>query len=153
MWFATVGAAVGAVDARAHRLAGRDRAVLEHDGERLVAVEAVRLDHGGAAGLASRWRRVRHLAAALGIERRAAQLHEQAAVAELLDGLGGRLDVEVVVARELGAEAGLAGERRGDLALLAALRRLARAPALGVHQRGEAGLVDGEAVLGRRSRP
>ena len=97
---------------RADLLAAVQLALVDADRQGLVAVEAVDgLDHGAAAALALEHAGVGDLAAALGVERRLAQLHEQPAVAEVLDGAGLGQHVDRVVAAELGPEAGVAHER------------------------------------------
>ena len=89
-----------AVDARADGRAALQRAVLQDGHERLVAVEAQHLLHRRPTAVGLDRPVVGDLAAALGVERRRAELHEQPSVAELLDGVGGRLDVQLLVADE-----------------------------------------------------
>jgi hypothetical protein len=137
-------------DARPDGLPAGQRAALGRDEERLVRVEPEHVVHRCPPAVPLERPRVGHLAAALGVERRGAELDQQPAVADGLHRVGGRRHVEPVVADERGGERRLAGERRRPLAHAAAPAAGGGpgAGALLVHQVGEAHLVEGQIVLG-----
>ena len=128
-------------DDRPHAVTRGEARALED--ERLVVAEAVRgakrRDCAGA--LVDELARVGHLAAAVRVERRLAQLRQEEPVAELLDRRQLGEHVRLLVADELAAEAGLRGEVGGalEIALLAAGARDLAVP---LHQLAEAVDVD-----------
>ena len=132
------------VDVRAHALAGGDLAALHAGDDLLVVVTADDvLDHR-AAVLGLDHSVVGDLAAAGRVERRLAQLQREQAVAAGLERADLRPHVELLVADELGLEAGVQighGERHGLGAGTGPL-------ALLVHQPRELGLVHRLAVVG-----
>ena len=105
------------------------------------------MQRGGCARrLVDQLARVGHLAAAVGVERRLAELAEERAVAELLQGADLRQHVRLLVADEPALEAGRLGELGGalDVGLLAPG---AGDLAVALHQLAEAVDVDGLAPL------
>src|SRR5213078_2332813 len=91
---------------RAHAIARREPRTLVEQG--LVVSDLVRRpQHGGRTGrFVDELARVGHLAAALGVERRLAQLAEEGAVAEVLQRADLRQRLGLRVADELRLEAG-----------------------------------------------
>ncbi len=130
-------------------VAGGESCTLEE--ERLVVAEAERGDELRPTGHAARLRldraQIRHLAAALGIEGRLAELDEEEAVLELLERTDLCQHLGLLVADEVGLEAGFARELRRPLEL--ARLTGARPLALLGHQTLELVLVDRQAALER----
>ena len=143
-------AAARRVDDRAHLLIVHQLAVLHDDDQRLILVEANHVDDRGTARVGLDMAGVGDLAATLGIERRLAQLHGDAPIADVGEGADARADVVLVVADELGHEPGLACERghavHVDAATLAG--GAAGALALRLHQLGKASLINREILFG-----
>ncbi len=149
---ATDGVAALDVDGGGGLLAGLDRAL---DDPGVVAMEAGEpvggvVDHGGA-GVGADDAGVAHLAAALGVERRAVEEDRHLVAFAGDDGEHGGLGLHLLAADELGGavvvedllEARAVGV---DVALLA---RLLGAGALLLHQLVEGGEVDADPALGR----
>ena len=134
---------------RADAIAAREaRTAKEED---LVVVEAVRVDELGAhrrVVVALDPTVVGYLAAARRVERRLAQLREECAVAELLEGADLRQDVDLRVAHELRREPRIAGEVRRALGE-PTLARAARDLPVPLHLQAVAVDVDLVSVLAR----
>ena len=135
---------------RLHAVACREALALEEQ-HLVVADPVARRAASRARAVLLELARVGHLAAALGVERRLAELREKRPVAELLQRADLRQHLGLLPADELGDEAGLAREvgRLLELALAAAG---ARDLAVALHLPRVLVLVDGDARARARAR-